>query len=332
MAKNQWTKILRRQDGSVDFNRNWMDYKLGFGNPDADFFIGLEMLHRLTSNGKPKELLVVLVDYENETRFARYDKFRIGSESEKYAITELGTYSGDAGDGMGWHRGRKFTTFDQDNNAGNIRDCPQYFKGGWWFHDPCYSGLDTLEGDLKKSCQNSQKWTTIQRRQDDSVHFNRSWNEYDNGFGNPDGNYFMGLQRIYELTNFGGPQELLIILKDFNGVTRYAKYERFRIGSEEEKYALLDVGGYSGDAGNSFEIHKGNAFSTYDRDNDNSPDRNNAVIFQGGWWFFGLGYHGYLNGPYRQESESNNWGISWHDFRMWNRSLKYAQMMIRTKC
>ncbi|XP_061388784.1 ficolin-2-like [Musca vetustissima] len=124
---------------------------------------------------------------------------------------------------------------------------------------------DTLEGDLKKSCQNSQKWTTIQRRQDGSVHFNRSWNEYDNGFGNPDGNYFMGLQRIYELTNFG--------------VTRYAKYESFRIGSEEEKYALLDVGGYSGDAGNNFEIHKGHAFSTYDRDNDNSPDRNNAVIF-----------------------------------------------------
>ncbi|XP_061386489.1 ryncolin-1-like [Musca vetustissima] len=192
--------------------------------------------------------------------------------------------------------------------------------------------LDTLEGDLKKSCQNSQKWTTIQRRQDDSVHFNRSWNEYDNGFGNPDGNYFMGLQRIYELTNFGGPQELLIVLKDFEGVTRYAKYERFRIGSEEEKYALLDVGGYSGDAGNSFEIHKGHPFTTYDRDNDNNPDRNNAVIFEGGWWFFGLGYHGYLNGPYRQESESNNWGISWHEFRMWNRSLKYAQMMIRTKC
>ncbi|XP_061388119.1 ficolin-2-like [Musca vetustissima] len=155
VPESQWTKILRRQDGSVDFNRNWMDYKLGFGNPDADFFIGLEMLHRLTSNGKPKELLIVLVDYENETRFARYDKFRIGSEAEKYAITELGAYSGDAGDGMGWHRGRKFTTFDQDNNAGSIRDCPQNFKGGWWFHDPCYSGH--LHGPYRTK-ENSRNW------------------------------------------------------------------------------------------------------------------------------------------------------------------------------
>ncbi|XP_061388786.1 ficolin-2-like [Musca vetustissima] len=153
--KSQWTTILRRQDGSVDFNRNWNHYKNGFGNPDADFFIGLEMLHRLTSKGRPQELLVVLVDYENVTRFARYDKFRIGSEAEKYAITELGTYSGDAGDGMGVHRGKKFTTFDQDNNAGNIRDCPQTFKGGWWFHDPCYSGH--LHGPYRTK-ENSRTW------------------------------------------------------------------------------------------------------------------------------------------------------------------------------
>lgn len=124
----------------MDFNRKWNDYKDGFGNPNADFFIGLEILHKLTTNGLPQELLVVLVDFQDETRFARYDLFRIGTEDEKYAIKELGKYTGDAGDGMGWHRGKSFSTFDRDNNAGNIRNCPDQFKGGWWFHDPCYSG------------------------------------------------------------------------------------------------------------------------------------------------------------------------------------------------
>ncbi|XP_058986069.1 ryncolin-2 isoform X2 [Musca domestica] len=192
--------------------------------------------------------------------------------------------------------------------------------------------VNTLDNDLKTFCPNNQNWITIQRRQDASVSFNRSWEEYGLGFGDANGNYFMGLQRIYEMTNFAGPQELLIILKDFGGDTRYAKYDRFRIGSEEEKYALLEVGNYSGNAGNNFKIHEGHPFTTFDRDNDNNPDRNNAVVFAGGWWFFGLGYHGYLNGPYRQQHESNTWGISWHEFRLWNGSLKYAEMLIRRKC
>ncbi|XP_058986050.1 angiopoietin-related protein 3-like isoform X2 [Musca domestica] len=75
LTRSQWTTIMRRKDGSVNFNRNWNEYKNGFGNPDADFFVGLEMLHRLTTEGKPQELLVVLVDFEDETRYARYDSF-----------------------------------------------------------------------------------------------------------------------------------------------------------------------------------------------------------------------------------------------------------------
>ncbi|XP_075149952.1 uncharacterized protein LOC142224028 [Haematobia irritans] len=112
-TQSQWTTILRRQDGSVNFYRKWMEYKNGFGNPDGDFFICLEMLHILTNGNRSQELLVVLTDYDGETRYAKYDLFRVGNESEQYAIVELGTYSGDAGDGMGWHRGKKFSTLDR---------------------------------------------------------------------------------------------------------------------------------------------------------------------------------------------------------------------------
>ncbi|XP_073823686.1 uncharacterized protein [Musca autumnalis] len=378
VPESKWTTILRRQDASVNFDRRWNEYKNGFGNPDGSFFIGLEMLHRLTTMGVTQELLVVLVDYENETRYARYDSFRIDSEEEKYAITELGSYTGDAGNGMSWHKNRKFSTIDQDNNAGSIRDCPNTFKGGWWFHDPCYSGhlhgpyrskqdsntwgvswdpwrkwnvslkyaammirpkmqkeqegrLNEVEQKMNANKVPESQWTTILRRQDASVNFDRLWNEYKNGFGNPDGSFFIGLEMLHRLTTMGPTQELLVVLVDYENETRYARYDSFRIGSEEEKYAITELGSYTGDAGNGMSWHKNRKFSTIDEDNNAGNLHTCPETFKGGWWFHDPCYSGHLHGPYRSKEDSNTWGVSWDPWRKWNVSLKYAAMMIRPK-
>jgi hypothetical protein len=45
MSTGGWTRIQRRQDGSVDFNRNWHETKVGFGDPSAEHWLGLLTLH-----------------------------------------------------------------------------------------------------------------------------------------------------------------------------------------------------------------------------------------------------------------------------------------------
>ena len=54
-AKNDgggWLVIQRRQDGSVLFNRSWVEYEEGFGNLNGEFWYGLYPLHCLTSQGQ----------------------------------------------------------------------------------------------------------------------------------------------------------------------------------------------------------------------------------------------------------------------------------------
>ena len=49
---DNWIIILERFDGSVNFNRNWVDYRDGFGNKEGgEFWLGNEKVHRLTNRG-----------------------------------------------------------------------------------------------------------------------------------------------------------------------------------------------------------------------------------------------------------------------------------------
>ena len=47
---------VRREDGSVDFDRYWTDYQQGFGNISRDVWLGLEKIHRLTASALNTQL------------------------------------------------------------------------------------------------------------------------------------------------------------------------------------------------------------------------------------------------------------------------------------
>lgn len=86
------------------------------------------------------------------------------------------------------------------------------------------------------------------------------------GFGNIDGEHWLGLDNIYNLGK-QGDYKLMIELEDWTGKKVYAEYSSFHIESESEGYRLR-LGTYQGNAGDSLSSHNGKQFTTLDRDRD----------------------------------------------------------------
>ncbi|KAL5293280.1 hypothetical protein ACFFRR_011821 [Megaselia abdita] len=128
-----WTVVQQRIDGTINFNRNWLEYKNGFGNIAGEFFIGLDKLHAMTTSALC-ELLIVMEDFENNTRYAKYSAFAIAGEREDYAMNLLGGYDGTAGDSLSFSASYKFSTFDNDNDGWVEGNCAQAHTGAWWFN------------------------------------------------------------------------------------------------------------------------------------------------------------------------------------------------------
>ena len=110
----------------------------------------------------------------------------------------------------------------------------------------------------------------FQSRRDRLEDFYQGWAaaEYENGFGNVKGEYWMGLKNISCLTGSKPVTQLRVDLADFEGNYKYAHYGYFSVGYPSTNYKL-SAGGYSGTAGDSLHaVHHGTLFTTYGRDND----------------------------------------------------------------
>ncbi|XP_070706128.1 tenascin isoform X2 [Pempheris klunzingeri] len=124
-----WLVFLRRQNGKLEFYRNWKNYTAGFGSMNDEFWLGLSNLHKITNSGH-YELRVDLTDH-GESAYAQYDKLTIAEPRTRYKIY-IGAYSGTAGDSMTYHQGRPFSTFDNDNDIA-VTNCALSYKGAFWY-------------------------------------------------------------------------------------------------------------------------------------------------------------------------------------------------------
>ena len=124
-------------------------------------------------------------------------------------------------------------------------------------------------------------------RKDYTSNFNRTWQEYRDGFGDPGSSAFwVGLEGLHQLTR-DGKYRLRFNVKLDNGTKYYKYYDNFVLGNESTWYAFsFKPSDHDHTLGNCLEDLFGVGFSAYDVDNDNSSincaQRNGA-----GWWFKG---------------------------------------------
>nr|XP_008106459.1 PREDICTED: angiopoietin-1 isoform X2 [Anolis carolinensis] len=148
-----WTVIQHREDGSLDFQKNWKEYKMGFGSPSGEYWLGNEFIFVITTSQRHYSLRIELTDWEGSRAYSQYDRFYIGSEKQNYRLYLKG-HSGTAGkqSSLILH-GADFSTKDADNDNCMCK-CALMLTGGWWF-DAC--GPSNLNGMFYSAGQHHGK-------------------------------------------------------------------------------------------------------------------------------------------------------------------------------
>ncbi|XP_029447737.1 angiopoietin-1 isoform X3 [Rhinatrema bivittatum] len=89
-AGGGWTIIQHREDGSVDFQKGWKEYKMGFGSPSGEYWLGNEFIFAITSQ-RQYSLRIELMDWEGNRAHSQYDRFHIGNEKQNYRAFQAST-------------------------------------------------------------------------------------------------------------------------------------------------------------------------------------------------------------------------------------------------
>ena len=134
-----WTVFQRRNDGSVDFFRDWEHYKQGFGNLQNEHWLGNENIFTLTLQGlypRGNELKIDMMNATKNKKSVRYADFHITNAASKYTLHVNG-FNSTLADALKRHNRHRFSTFDLDNDSFS-NNCASMFFGGWWFAD-CFN-------------------------------------------------------------------------------------------------------------------------------------------------------------------------------------------------
>ncbi|XP_039437420.1 fibrinogen-like protein 1 isoform X1 [Culex pipiens pallens] len=147
-----WIVIQQRINGTVEFNRNWEDYKNGFGSVGQfnEFWLGLERMHQLTTSDS-YELAVELRNESSHYGYALFSNFKVAGENDNYRLFSGFRYSeGIIGNTIQISFNEQFSANDKDYDKETDIHCGSKYKGGWWFFD---CDRANLNGPYKKDPQ-----------------------------------------------------------------------------------------------------------------------------------------------------------------------------------
>ncbi|XP_004717424.1 angiopoietin-related protein 4 [Echinops telfairi] len=141
-ADGGWTVIQRRQDGSVNFDQPWEAYKAGFGDPQGEFWLGLEKVHSITG-GLGGRLAVQLQDWEGNAESLQFP-IQLGGEDTAYSLQLTAPVASKLGAAAISPSGLSlpFSTWDQDHDLRRDKNCAKALSGGWWFGTCSHSNLN----------------------------------------------------------------------------------------------------------------------------------------------------------------------------------------------
>ncbi|EDS33733.1 ficolin-3 [Culex quinquefasciatus] len=197
-------------------------------------------------------------------------------------------------------------------------ECPKTKISGVYKLTPNDTALDRIEVYCDHKLAGGD-WIVLHRRDSGALNFTRNWNDYKHGFGDLEGDHWLGLEEMHLLTR-RGQYELGVVLTSSTNELWYAFYDWFAVGPERENYTL-HLGDYTGGTvHDSLTFHEGKDFSTSDHDSSSGCPNMHAS----GWWF-GHCYEANLNGLYKPGKRIDS--MRWN--KLSDLGLLGASMMVR---
>ncbi|KAM9501001.1 angiopoietin-related protein 3-like isoform 2-T2 [Clarias gariepinus] len=179
------------------------------------------------------------------------------------------------------------SNFSIDGSFSNFpRDCGEVFNGG-----EKTSGLYPIKPNGSQPflalCEFTEEgvFTIIQRRQDGLVDFNQSWQSYENGFGDFRSEFWLGLRKIFSITQQGSAL-LRVQTEGWKQEIHMTEFQYVLEGPDSNYTIHLRTGDLPSDT----DVPTGLRFSTGDHNDGNIlKDPKCAHDYTGGWWFSACG-------------------------------------------
>ncbi|XP_028581970.2 angiopoietin-related protein 5 [Podarcis muralis] len=189
-------------------------------------------------------------------------------------------------------------------------------------------------------------WTVIQKRTEGLVEFQRTWSDYLTGFGDLEGEFWLGLRNIFHIANQKTASFMLYVgLEAEDDTYAYASYDSFWLEDEACSFKI-HLGRYSGNAGDAFRGYRKqdnqntSPFSTFDMDNDGcnpacslqeQPVKSCSNFSEKtGWWFSQCGLAN-LNGVHRVTRRMLATGIRWETWTVNDKPVKIRSVSMKIR-